>query len=195
MTVPSADVTEPRVSVGNVFTRAKTPYSTALLLALGAFASTRPRRICGTQAGSGTTGAQPVPTKRRDPGKTAVPWWRRRESNRLVRTCRSSSNVAKKTRISRRKATQGDAKFRLRRRGRAGPSAWLRSTRTRPSGWPSSRPCTLQIRGGRGRCSTTRCEAHDSCARPSADDAGHSRGAHRALPLITSISRASTSMS
>jgi hypothetical protein len=26
------------------------------------------------------TGAQRVPTKRRDPGKTGVPWWKRRES-------------------------------------------------------------------------------------------------------------------
>jgi hypothetical protein len=37
----------------------------------------------GLGASSWTTGAQRLPTKRRDRGKTAVPWWRRRESNHL----------------------------------------------------------------------------------------------------------------
>ena len=41
-----------------------------------------PRQHCQhRRAPCCTTGAQQVPTKRRDRGKTAVPWWRRRESN------------------------------------------------------------------------------------------------------------------
>ncbi len=38
------------------------------------------RRARGSPAVSCTTGAQRVLTKRRDPGETEVPWWRRRES-------------------------------------------------------------------------------------------------------------------
>ena len=50
-----------------------------------------------------------------DGGSNLLEWWRRRESNRLLRMCRSSPNVAKTTRIARRKTTQGDGRFRLRR--------------------------------------------------------------------------------